>query len=455
MNELDFDRPSVPDVALRSLHDENTAVTTAPINANERTCQFELSFEALTQNRPMSWQVRLFQEHFVKNEFGSCSVVDLPTGLGKTMVMAIWLIARTFTSKLPRRLIYVVDRRTVVDQATDIAEQFAFLLAPEDTKRFQEIAKRKPKLVEHKKKFADTLDGLGRSLEIGDRPLAISTLRGQLADNREWSKDPSRPAIIIGTVDLIGSGLLFSGYRSSFKRRPLEAGLLGQDSLLVLDEAHLSEPFEKLIRKIEDFQQDTGLRTRIMSMSATIGDSTKSFTLQFDSSGSLRSEDARDPTISQRFGANKRLTIKETSDVVDAIATEAGKLVVNKPGSRVVIFVRSPKDVEAVRKALVKKDNSRVSKIAVLTGTMRGLERDELVTPPEQDEQHERRVMQRFLNPDNDQSQGECFLISTSAGEVGFDLNADHLAGDAAPLDSWIQRLGRVNVGAQSARAML
>src|SRR6202012_4203285 len=78
-------------------------------------------------------------------------------------------------------------------------------------------------------------------------PPAISTLRGRLADNREWSRDPSRPAIGIGTVDLIGSALLFSGYRSSFKRRPLEAGLLGQDSLLVLDEAHLSRPFEKLI----------------------------------------------------------------------------------------------------------------------------------------------------------------------------------------------------------------
>ena len=75
-----------------------------------------------------------------------------------------------------------------------------------------------------------------------------SILRGQLADNREWSRDPSRPAIIIGTVDLIGSALLFSGYRSSYKRRPLEAGLLGQDSLLVLDEAHLSKPFEKLVQ---------------------------------------------------------------------------------------------------------------------------------------------------------------------------------------------------------------
>ncbi len=86
---------------------------------------------------------------------------------------------------------------------------------------------------------------------------AISTLRGQLADNREWSRDPSRAAIIIGTVDLIGSALLFSGYRSSYKRRPLEAGLLGQDSLLVLDEAHLSKPFEKLLGSVEAFQKSS------------------------------------------------------------------------------------------------------------------------------------------------------------------------------------------------------
>ena len=43
-------------------------------------------------------------------------------------------------------------------------------------------------------------------------PLAISTLRGQFADNAEWRDDPARPAIITGTVDMIGSRLLFSGY---------------------------------------------------------------------------------------------------------------------------------------------------------------------------------------------------------------------------------------------------
>ncbi len=77
------------------------------------------------------------------------------------------------------RLVYVVDRRTVIDQATTIAEAI--------------------------------------QKNLGDDRLCVSTLRGQLADNRDWVEDPSRPAIVIGTVDMVGSRLLFSGYRSSYR----------------------------------------------------------------------------------------------------------------------------------------------------------------------------------------------------------------------------------------------
>jgi len=194
---------------------------------------------------------------------------------------------------------------------------------------------------------------------------------------------------------------------------------------------------------------------RVIRMSATSGKTAndKAFRLDIDPhSGTFdlcsKTDNGKETNaIKQRYEASKRLTIMSSADVNDSIATEAGNIAANKPGSRIVIFVKTPKAVNAVRKSLIKKDKSRETKIAQLTGTMRGLERDELVDlgTPVQDSQHERRVMQRFLLPDNDSSQGECFLISTSAGEVGFDLNADHLVGDAAPLDYWIQRLGRVN----------
>lgn len=385
---------------------------------------FSSFFRSLTGQSPLTWQDRLFAQ-FAKGDFPA--VIDLPTGLGKTMVMAIWMIARANNLKLPARLIYVVDRRTVVDQATYLAVKLA------------------------------------RNWKIhqpGIAPPAISTLRGQLADNRQWLRDPSSSAIVIGTVDLIGSALLFSGYRSSFKRRPLEAGMLGQDSLLVLDEAHLSTPFEKLLGAISNpgtnrrsYQttrdgQAQGRPMRVICMSATSGelrDTGEPFKLQLDETGSLTSEDAKDATIVERFLAKKTLRIVTADKPLEALVLQAHKLATEKPGSRIVIFVRTPKQVIDIREALVSKNKEYLARIALLTGTMRGLERDELVTPPTAENQHERQVMQLFLNADNVSSQPGCFLISTSAGEVGFDLNADHLIGDEAPLDSWIQRLGRVN----------
>ncbi len=83
-------------------------------------------------------------------------------------------------------------------------------------------------------------------------PLAVSTLRGELADNEEWELDPSRPAVIVGTVDMVGSRLLFSGYGDGRRSRAHHAGLLGFDCLFVHDEAHLTPAFSDLLRQVRD-----------------------------------------------------------------------------------------------------------------------------------------------------------------------------------------------------------
>src|SRR5579885_2904603 len=87
---------------------------------------FEQGFAALTGHAPFAWQQRLYAEHFARGHVPPA--LDIPTGLGKTAVIVVWLIALALQAengavRLPRRLVYVVDRRTVVDQATEVAEE--------------------------------------------------------------------------------------------------------------------------------------------------------------------------------------------------------------------------------------------------------------------------------------------------------------------------------------------
>ena len=74
---------------------------------------------------PFGWQKRLYQR-LIRGEVRNC---DIPTGLGKTAVIAVWLFALAKApAHVPRRLIYIVNRRTVVDQATKIAADLRELL---------------------------------------------------------------------------------------------------------------------------------------------------------------------------------------------------------------------------------------------------------------------------------------------------------------------------------------
>ena len=68
---------------------------------------FTDDFFRLTGYSPMRWQYRLFDQ-LIDGTFPAA--LDLPTGLGKTSVMAIWLLARAFAKEdalkaIPRRLV--------------------------------------------------------------------------------------------------------------------------------------------------------------------------------------------------------------------------------------------------------------------------------------------------------------------------------------------------------------
>jgi len=370
-------------------------------------------FNNLTGHDPFPWQCELYDRFLSERTDNIPAVASIPTGLGKTNVIAVWLLGWLENpARLPRRLIYVVNRRTVVDQTT------------------HEVTRLRKNLP---------------SLSVPECPdLAISTLRGQHADDGAWSADPSRPAVICGTVDMIGSRLLFSGYRIGFKSQPLHAGLLGQDALLVHDEAHLEPAFQKLVERIEqeqrEFEKTTELpwpKLRVMALSATSRGGREGAGTWL----TLRDADHRHPEIRKRIDAPKALRLHpcgdEKKELVRGAVVERS-LSHQDSGHAVLVFMRGVEDALDVREKIEKQ---KPGQTALLTGTLRGLERDRLVRDP---------VFIRFL-PESDRpddvppAEGTVFLVCTSAGEVGVNLSADHMVCDLSTLDSMAQRIGRVN----------
>jgi CRISPR-associated endonuclease/helicase Cas3 len=384
--------------------------------------EFDKAIFALTGNEPFPWQRELLA--FFRNGVVERSL-DIPTGLGKTAVMALWLAARAQGAALPRRLVYVVDRRAVVDQATEVAEGL-------------------------RKKVSENPE-LSAALGLETRSLPISTLRGQHVDNKRWLEDPTSPAIIVGTVDMIGSRLLFEGYGTSRKMRPYHAGLLGADTLVVLDEAHLVPAFEMLLETVAEGGAAFGPREatlreivppfKLLSLSATGRTRTsKAF--------GLTDADLKHPKVRQRLDALKRLTmipLEDQKKLADALAEEAWKLTGNgATPARVIVFCDKREDAAAAKAAIEDLANGNkkkgVAPVAIhrqlFVGGRRVFDREGLAAWLKN---------HGFLAGTNEKPAEPTFIFATSAGEVGVDLDADHMVCDLVTWERMVQRLGRVN----------
>lgn len=387
---------------------------------------------------PFPWQEELLSR--LSDCPGSRLALDVPTGLGKTSVMAAWLVALASKADLPRRLVYVVDRRAVVDQATDEAVRLRSWLESQP----------------------DTKQRLG--LDANER-LPISTLRGQFADNREWLSDPTLPTIVVGTVDMVGSRLLFEGYGVSRKMRPYHAGFLGVDTLFVLDEAHLVPPFEALLQSVvetdsplhgEKLASPVVPRSMLLTLSAT-GRATSDAVVQ------IGKRDLKHPVASQRLNAVKRLTFHkpkedELLDISAHLAAEAWSL--SGEGTlpkRIIVFCNSRDSAiktEAAVASLAKGDKKqgieqRDIETQLFVGARRVRERQEVA---------DWLKAHGFIAGSKVTTTLPSFVFSTSAGEVGVDLDADHMVSDLVPFERMVQRFGRVNrrgEGAAEVRVVL
>jgi CRISPR-associated endonuclease/helicase Cas3 len=365
---------------------------------------------------PFPWQERLVGRLLQGD--GWPEAIAIPTASGKTSVLdaAVFSLAaqagmRALERSAALRTFFVVDRRLVVDDVTEHARRIeAAVRAGTD-----------PILVEVRNRLAS----FG-----ADFPLAVATLRGGMYRNNAWANSPNQPLICVSTVDQAGSRLLFRGYGVAVGRRPVDAALLGNDSLILLDEAHLSNPFRETLRNVQRYQSGGFWETRVarglrfVEMSATTREAGGD---RFELDGA----DYANPVLRARLQATKLAELRESAQLENDAVEEAFRL---SAGAGVVGVILN---TVSLARAVFERIRVEAGEDAavLLTGRIRPYDRDQLI----------RKYLNRMKAGRADDPEHRLFVVATQTVEVGADLDFDALVTESAPIDSLRQRFGRLN----------
>jgi CRISPR-associated endonuclease/helicase Cas3 len=374
-------------------------------------------------NQPFAWQQRLLEKVVADKAWPR--VLDLPTGAGKTTCIDVALFALALDAAnepaarwCPRRIAMIVDRRIVVDQ---VAERGRKLLGALMTRKNDVVVR-----------VAERLRSLARA---GEEPLGVFTLRGGMPKDDGWARTPDQPLVIASTVDQIGSRMLIQGYGLSSGMAPVHAGLLANDTLLLLDEVHLSEPFRQTLDQLARLRtrfSTTGVRTRFSHafLSATPGASdSPPFAL-------LDEEKTPDSPLGPRLHAQKpaRLIEVEGRTALEKACIDLAKDLLERHRTIAVVVnrVASAGLITRHLTQMLGKDAT----VTLLTGRMRPLDRDDVLYEL-------RPVVQTGRERTADSPKR--VIVGTQCIEAGADFDFDALVTEAASLDSLRQRFGRVD----------
>ena len=408
---------------------------------------FAVFFRAIHGYSPFPWQQQLVNLLAEGDQWPD--VLDLPTGSGKTAALdaAVFHLALRFESpaRTALRIALVVDRRLVVDDAYERATRIANVL--NDPTRAGETER--PVVAE----VAGRLQSLAGN---GEPPLVAGRLRGGAPLESDWARTPTQPIILCSTVDQVGSRLLFRGYGVSDRMKPVHAGLFGKHSLILLDEAHLSEPFRQTLHAAHEIG---GADVRTVLLSATPGAKPKR-------PFGLTQDDHACPDLKRRLEARKPVSLRvvhgEPGDAfVRAACTTAERLQRNGVSAPAVgVVVNRVALARRIFERLESLEEETRSDAVLLIGRSRDVGRDRIIkklvpfrtgetrtsTLPTRvsgsaDDDH----CQLFLSESGDSNPGPLFVVATQCLEVGVDLDLDGLVTQAASLDALRQRFGRLN----------
>ena len=367
-----------------------------------------------------------WQRLFARDEWPE--VLIAPTGAGKTAGVTLgWVAHRLRTPKAtPRRLVWCLPMRTLVEQTGTVVREW-----------------------------------LGRlqSCHVGDglipRPQDVHVLMGGVEAAR-WLDSPERPAILIGTQDMLLSRALMRGYGSSRAIWPMEFALLHLDARWVFDEVQLMGTGRATSAQLEAFRRFDADRTtlkdsthpvpsRSLWISATLEpDWLRTVDFRTPGGNAVRRVEPRhdrDGRLQGLATAKKALTRTQMAPKsskavdVDAYIDELASAVLHHhcPGRMTLIILNRVQRAQDLHSVLAKKmkDSSNPPTLALVHGRFRPADRQ--------------REFRKVVGKDGQGGAGDVIVVATQAVEAGVDFSAAVLFSELAPWPSMVQRFGRAN----------
>lgn len=326
-----------------------------------------------------------------------------PTGAGKTATAVLGWLWRWKQKPLetPRRLVYCLPMRVLVEQSYREAE------------------------------------GWLRALKL-DKEVSLPLPLMGGSDSGEWHLTPEKPAVLIGTQDMLLSRALNRGYAATRFHWPVEFGLLNNDCLWIFDEPQLmasgvstSAQLAGLRHKLETFG-----RCPSVWMSATLEPTwldTVDFRGKFPAAPlELDATDYATPALNRRMTAVKTLArlnaapSKDMKDVAKAILEK-----VHQKETQTLVVLNTVDRAKAVYEALdaLIKKGKRAERLLLVHSRFRP---------------HERAGLNERLQEKGDATKGR-IIVATQVVEAGVDISARTLVTELAPWASVVQRIGRCN----------
>ena len=366
---------------------------------------FETFFKACGEHDPRPYQTALATSDWPET-------LIIPTGFGKTAAVLaawIWKIGQCKDAATPRRLVYCLPMRTLVEQTEAVARTW-----------------------------------IEKANETFGVEITLDVLMGGRSEGRRglpaWMLCPDCPAILIGTQDMLISAALMRGYGTTRYRWPVDFALLHNDALWVFDEVQLTGATLPTSAQLEAFRRTlgSGHPSRTLWMSATL-DPQWLKTVDFAPKDSSRPHDLNNEDIT---GAEHLWTARKQLKRLDLNASEVGNekglksyanelashaVKMAKPHTNTIIFLNTVARAQAVF-ASIKEAGGFAGEHLLIHSRFRGVDRESLMTRLQTNAPEQGRI-----------------IVATQALEAGVDVTSATMITEIAPWSPLVQRFGRCN----------